>query len=565
MDGADHEQAERFRNGWVVAPSGRMMWQSSRHVRVLLRIADEDERLFDVCQHPKRRRPDTGFAMKRHELRFEVPPDRVDAIRTSLLRLGATEESLEDRYFDTEDRRLARAGLALRLRAKNGQWEQTLKAASDGSVRRRPHTVSRRDVSGAGLPEPRPEIHSRGDIRPALRRALGADAATARSLRLVHSSVSTRWFVAVDADGTRIAMTLDVGSILAGRSSEAIGELTYELLKGDKHALFTFARAGVEVHGLWLRTASKEWRGERLSRGGGVQLPAFATTTALRDSLNGAAIFRKVARACMAQIVPNAGAVAAGTADEEVIHQLRIGLRRMRTASRDLGGLRARPWSRNVDAARRRIFHALGEVRDRHPVAEAVQERFAEVMTSDVPSPPGGIQALAALVRGTDFQCAMLDMLDVASCKPKRKGAFPRVGDRPRVGPRKARRLIDARLEKLYCRLRKDAEDFAQLDASARHGVRKRLKRLRYLAELVSPLYKRRAAKRFVSRLGPAQEALGAYTDLTTALALAQRAGRAADAPRRAGIRLLRDELSSSVRRCEKPLREAARATPFWR
>ena len=111
----------------------------------------------------------------------------------------------------------------------------------------------------------------------------------------------------------------------------------------------------------------------------------------------------------------------------------------------------------------------------------------------------------------------------------------------------------------------KDADDFEKLDAPARHGVSKRLKRLRHLAELVSPLYKRRATKRFVSSLGPDREVLGAHTDMTAALTLAHGRADAAATSRRAAIRLLGDESNSAARQCEEPLREAARATPFWR
>lgn len=426
--------------------------------------------------------------MKPLKLRFEVPAGRVDAIRTSLLRLGATEASMEDRYFDTADRRLARGGLALRLRAWNGRWEQTLKAASNGTLRRRRDTVSREDVSGTELCDPRPEIRARGDIQPALRRALGADAA-AHALQLVHSSVLKRWLVAVDADTSRIAMSLDVGSIVAGPSFAATATLTYELKKGDRQALFAFARSGVLVHGLWLQTESLERRGERLSRGGGVQSPTVAVATALRKSQDGTEIFRAVVRSCMAQVVPNAGAVAAKCADDEVIHQLRVGLRRMRTATCDLSHLRTRPWSRGVDMACGRIFRALGDLRDRSAVTE-VLARLGVVTTPSTPSrrQSDGGRALTALVRGADFQCAMLDMLEVASCKHPQAHAALHVACRSSVGPHKARRLIDARLERLHRRLCHDAQDFVELDASARHGVRKRLKRLRYLAEHVSSL-----------------------------------------------------------------------------
>jgi hypothetical protein len=46
------------------------------------------------------------------ELRFGVPPRSVRPIRAALRRLGANASTVEERYFDTGDGLLARAGVA---------------------------------------------------------------------------------------------------------------------------------------------------------------------------------------------------------------------------------------------------------------------------------------------------------------------------------------------------------------------------------------------------------------------------------------------------------------------
>lgn len=55
--------------------------------------------------------------------------------------------SLVARYLDTEDRRLARAGLAWRLRREGRRWIQTLKAGGSNALVRFEHEVIRGDAS----------------------------------------------------------------------------------------------------------------------------------------------------------------------------------------------------------------------------------------------------------------------------------------------------------------------------------------------------------------------------------------------------------------------------------
>jgi CHAD domain-containing protein len=49
--------------------------------------------------------------------------------------------------------------------------------------------------------------------------------------------------------------------------------------------------------------------------------------------------------------------------------------------------------------------------------------------------------------------------------------------------------------------------------------VRKRLKRLRYLAELVGAMWAPKVTQRYLRRLSPAQDALGHHHDVTVAAA----------------------------------------------
>ena len=124
---------------------------------------------------------------------------------------------------------------------------------------------------------------------------------------------------------------------------------------------------------------------------------------------------------------------------------------------------------------------------------------------------------------------------------------------------------LAAHLSSLHDAMRKAGKRFAHVDDSERHRVRKRLKRLRYLAELVGPLYDDKAVERYLAKLRPAQDALGAYIDLIVAIGFARDAVTAGDARAWFNVGWLSAQLPRGVKRCAKALAQAATATPFWR
>ena len=80
-------------------------------------------------------------------------------------------------------------------------------------------------------------------------------------------------------------------------------------------------------------------------------------------------------------------------------------------------------------------------------------------------------------------------------------------------GAKRAKRAIESRLAKLHDKTMRDGRRFERLDPPRQHRVRKRLKRLRYLAEFTAPLHDRDALDAFLSKLRKAQDALGEYND----------------------------------------------------
>ena len=104
----------------------------------------------------------------------------------------------------------------------------------------------------------------------------------------------------------------------------------------------------------------------------------------------------------------------------------------------------------------------------------------------------------------------------------------------------------------------------AALPEAGHHALRKRLKRLRYLAEFSQPLFSKRKAAAYFAALKPLQDALGIYHDEVAALQVWQ--GLSDHDPRALfGAGWLSARREVHVRNCQQACEVFARqARPFW-
>jgi len=191
----------------------------------------------------------------------------------------------------------------------------------------------------------------------------------------------------------------------------------------------------------------------------------------------------------------------------EVVHQLRVGLRRLRVLLRELA-----PLAPAIDAAWAPVlsntFSLLGEQRDHVAVAAAVRPLLeaagAPLLDWQPPTPTDPVQA----VRAPDFQAALLAVQALAHAGDEAYAA---------LSPKAVRELVAARLRKLHRQVLRAGARFEQLPVEEQHRARKQLKRLRYLADFTAPLWPMRTWQRCRRRLGVAQDALGLHQDVAVA------------------------------------------------
>jgi triphosphatase len=441
------------------------------------------------------------------ELKFSLDDAQAVALRAELRRRGARSVTLLARYYDSDDGTLARHGVSLRLRKEGRAWRQTLKASGASAVHRLEHDVPLRVPAGGAVPTLDVARHAGSPAYAALQRALdeagGADALVERFATDV-----ARLRCHVELDGTAIEVALDRGSVHAGARSTPLCEVELELVAGAPSALFALAAEWRAHGGWWLDVRSKALRGTLLADGREHAPPVKATAPRFHQNApDGGALVRAVLRSVLEQVLGNAAALAAGSRAEEHVHQLRVGLRRLRTALRELAPLAPPLADAALQAPLADAFAKLGVLRDDATVAQAVRPQLEAAHAPLLAWPAADVDAdPGAIVRDDALQRALLALLALAH------------GDGGDAPPHDAtRQHLRRRLSKLH-RAVLDAP-FDTLSIDAQHAVRKRLKRLRYLAEFVAPLHAGKAVQRYLKRLGAAQDALGRHNDVAVAAA----------------------------------------------
>ena len=523
------------------------------------------------------------------ELKFQVPALRRAAVRRFVLGRGQVPSrriGLQAAYFDTPDRVLAQAGIALRLRREGRQWVQTLKGAADDGLSREEHNIplAAGEVQRSA-PQADPLRHADAAVGKRLLKLLEAGPGDALAciyrtdIRRLTRTLRSRYGV--------VELALDEGWLLAGERRLAVCELEIELLSGHPLAVLEVARRWAPRLGMWLDTRSKAERGDMLSRGASMAAPRLGSQVRLRPGQSAREALQGVIAVCRPQVLVNAAQIGSGEFDPEHLHQLRVGLRRLRSAMRlfdndpDAAALAA-----PLTAPVTRLFRRLGAARDgavmegelAHALGHAlrgigaVTELPAMVCQEKAESPTAVLREAGSQDLLLDLLAATLPPAPVSATAalravvgtgpgvpPPLQSAPPHPVARPRLRAQLARRLSRWHRDVLT-----DAAAFDQLDDAARHRLRKRIKRLRYAAEFAAGLFDAARVRCSLKPLRRVQARLGALNDIAVALQ-AFDAVKAQD-PRAwfalGWLAARREELRGSARSDLKALTKAAR---FWK
>ena len=452
---------------------------------------------------------------KEVELKLALPPASLPRLKNTPLlgapRKGEKSETQVSVYFDTESYKLRRKGLTLRVRKAGRRYLQTIKAIGDAGPFERGEWESE-------IADHKPDLRlARGT---ALQRLLTRK--LRRKLRPMFETRVRRTTYPL-ADGKQgIALTVDKGRIDTGARSEPLCEIELELRDGDKAALFEVARKLTHAVPAQLAIKSKAERGYELLEGKGVEA-VKAAPVVLGPGATTRDGFRVIGRACLAQVIGNEPALLGG--DAEGVHQMRVGLRRLRAAISLFSDLLRDPETAEIKKELKWLAGELAPARELHVVITQVlapvrrrhsrSDGVASLSHDLAERRAAALRRAQDTVRSPRFRALTLDVaawLEAGQWKEPADDLLRERGDVP----------IDAyavtELDRRLRKIRKKGKQLTELDPASRHKLRIQAKKVRYASEFFAGVFPgKRATRRrekLLATLEEVQDCLGDLNDI---------------------------------------------------
>lgn len=462
------------------------------------------------------------------ELKLLVGSSDVEALRNHpLLKKYASdpphEVDLTGIYFDTPNYDLRRADAGLRVRQTGNDWVQTLKIGGPAvaGLHQRQEWETKVDGPAPDLAALRKLVDPKSDYAKLIRKFSKPD--------LLRRTFATRvrrtiWELRLP-DGDEVECVIDEGSIEYGSSKAPIGELELELKSGEPKRLFDLALQLQQDIPFHIGNLSKA------DRGYGLIVPhedaaVKAAPIYLERKMTVEAAFRAIVENCLAQIQANEPGVIRER-DVESVHQMRVGLRRLRSA---LGMFKAViPCPDEIQAELKWLGSQLGAARDWDVLTGSTLTKVAKEIANKA--------TLAPVRKATQERAeASHDEAAKAVLSPRYTrlilmfyGWVQGAGWRQPMTEAQRRRLLrpiclfaDKTLIRDQERLLKRGRRLKGASPETRHEVRIAAKKTRYATEFFQSLYPSDRVRPYVKALSRMQDELGWLNDASVATALLQ-------------------------------------------
>jgi triphosphatase len=515
--------------------------------------------------------PDVRTPPKELELKLELAPASLSKLKTipllRALKLPPRRTNEVSVYFDTNKHKLRRNGLTLRVRRIGERCVQTIKAAADSGLFERDEWET--EIAGE---KPDLSLAKGTALEQLLNNRLH------RQLKPLFETRVQRTVYQVTDDTRAIALTIDRGTIDTGRRSAPLSEIELEHQRGSVEELFDVAREIIRTIPAQLATKSKSERGYELIDGE-QGAPVKAAHIALHEGSNTRDALKTIGRACLKQVICNEPALL--NADPEGVHQMRVGLRRLRAAMSLFAALLDDPQTAAIKAELKWLTGELGPARELDVLVSHVMPIKDRKMRG------GGVRSVshelaeqreAALARAHNavqssrFRALTLEVaawLEAGQWTTSRDDLARDRGDLPITV------FAAEQLSHGWRQVRKKGRMLAKLAPRRRHKLRIQAKKLRYAVEFFANVFTRKRAAKRREQLLPAlerlQDALGDLNDIAVheERIAAVGMGRRRRSPNRAfaaGLLAGREDarVATAMTAATQAYSELADIKPFW-
>src|SRR5580704_17601212 len=437
------------------------------------------------------------------------------ALRSELLATYAADaprRTLRSVYFDTPAGDLRKQRMVLRVRKVRGTHFMGLKWARP--LAEGPFSSSEMAVR---VPSLDPNITLFGEeIAAELSRVIEG-----RSLEQKFETQIKRRLRCLNIERSLIEVAFDEGFVVVGDRRQPLTEVALELKAGEEAALYDLAVRLADALPVRLEIMSKAERGFMLAaddrplpvRAADLQFPTDAT---LDDAVE------TVIASALGQFVANWPAMEE-THHRESIHQMRVALRRLRTALAFFDRVVPCDEFKIFRAEAQRIASAFSPARDWDAFREVVEDGPLTHYAQEGES----FEALLTTVEGRRMAAYAIaqEVIDDPSTTRfvlKLRAFLARRAWRSALSGAELLRLTEpARLfagetlERLHKRAFKRGRRLSQKPPEERHEVRVALKNIRYAAEFFSFFFS--GARPYVRAVARLQDGLGAFNDEASA------------------------------------------------
>lgn len=463
--------------------------------------------------------------MQEIELKFLVPESRLKGLMRQAQVKSSQVTQMAAHYYDTPDQQLAQAGIGLRIRKEGDAWVQTIKAGGDGIAARLEHNAILDNEQVQAMLDnnelmPDLTIYKDTSIAPALADfKLKKLAKKLTRLYVTDVERTTRLLIEDTSDEVvnSIEMAYDYGEIIHGTDDtqrDAIQEVEFELISGELDFLFTTAKTWCHRYKLCLSTVTKAERGGLLIKGQNYSPATNTDLSALNidKKISMPAFLRAVVHNCLLQILPNSSAIFAGSKDNDHLFQLSAGIERLHSVLQAFDSFSDEintDWSAILQQTAtlltdyRKLAYLSTHIEPR------LQQHGAPIVdwTADIDAIK--ITPISA-ISANDFQIMLLELIAFTMSDPSLEPQVDKlaINKLEKILTKYYEKLLDAEqyLEDSYGE--SDSELESKEPLKALYNLQGYLKDLRYISELVAPLYGKKRTKRWLKRAVKAQKAL---------------------------------------------------------